>query len=197
MRYDGEHKLQTRERVLDAAAKAIRLSGPDKVGVAAVMADAGLTHGGFYAHFKSKDDLVVAAIEHMLVQARSRFAHETAGREPAEALRAYIDFYLSKKHRDARASGCPVAALASDSPRLHDEARAAHARGVQTMAARIAGLLKANGNADAHNLARSAVAELIGALALARIEPDAKQSDEVLAASKRALKRRLGIDALH
>ncbi len=197
MRYDGEHKLQTRERVLDAAAKAIRLSGPDKVGVAAVMADAGLTHGGFYAHFKSKDDLVVAAIEHMLVQARSRFAHETAGREPAEALRAYIDFYLSKKYRDARASGCPVAALASDSPRLHDEARAAHARGVQTMAARIAGLLRANGNADAHNLARSAVAELIGALALARIEPDAKQSDEVLAASKRALKRRLGIDALH
>lgn len=197
MRYDGEHKQQTRERVLDAAARAIRLSGPDKVGVAAVMADAGLTHGGFYAHFKSKDDLVVAAIEHMLAQARLRFVHETSGREPAEGLRVYIDFYLSKKHRDMRASGCPVAALASDSPRLHEEARAVHARGVQDMAARIATLLKANGNADAQNLARSGVAELIGALALARIEPDPKQSDALLAASKKALKRRFGIEELH
>ncbi|MEI9890155.1 MAG: TetR/AcrR family transcriptional regulator [Caulobacteraceae bacterium] len=86
MRYDAEHKRQTREKVLDAAAEAIRLEGPHKVGVAGVMARAGLTHGGFYAHFESKDDLVAHAITHMFDKSALRRidAHEgpAAGRGP-------------------------------------------------------------------------------------------------------------------
>ncbi|MGI4879673.1 MAG: TetR/AcrR family transcriptional regulator, partial [Janthinobacterium lividum] len=65
MRYDGEHKAQTRERVLKEAAAAIRSEGVDRIGIAQVMARAGLTHGGFYAHFTSKDDLVTQAIDYM------------------------------------------------------------------------------------------------------------------------------------
>src|SRR6516225_1792267 len=102
MRYDAEHKQKTRAKVLEVAAQAIRKDGPDRIGVASVMAEAGLTHGGFYAHFKSKDELVTAAIEQMFEESRARVAHEMEGRTPAAGLAAYIDFYLSKKHRDAR-----------------------------------------------------------------------------------------------
>jgi TetR/AcrR family transcriptional regulator, transcriptional repressor for nem operon len=193
VRYDIEHKQKTRTRVLDAAASAIRLAGPDKVGVAGVMAEAGLTHGGFYAHFASKDELVTAAIEHMFEQARARFAHETEGRDAAAGLGAYIDFYLSKKHRDMRDAGCPIPALASDLPRLAEETRAIYAEGVQRLVARVTTLLTQLGHSGAEREARSTVAELIGALSLARVEPDAKRSDTILASSRQQLKQRLGL----
>jgi TetR/AcrR family transcriptional repressor of nem operon len=195
MRYDNEHKQRTRTKVLDAAANAIRNAGPDRVGVAGVMAEAGLTHGGFYAHFASKDDLVAAAIAHMFEQSLARVRHETEGRSAADGLVAYIDFYLSRKHRDARGSGCPIAALSSDLPRLSDAARAEFADGVQRLTTTLGGSLAELGHADAETQARSCVAELIGALSLARIAPDAKRSDAILAASKQQLKRRFGLEA--
>jgi TetR/AcrR family transcriptional regulator, transcriptional repressor for nem operon len=195
MRYDSEHKQQTRNRVLDAAARAIRAAGPDRVGVAGVMADAGLTHGGFYAHFASKEDLVAATIEHMFAQVRERIAVETEGLGPAEGLAGYIRFYLSRKHRDARTSGCPVAALSSDLPRLSDAARVAFARGVNDLTNVIAGQLKALGHGDSEAEARSTVAELVGALSISRTQPDAKHADAILADSKRYLLQRLGLGA--
>src|SRR5258708_17692302 len=102
MRYDENHKTETRRKVLKAAARAIRAEGPERVGVAAVMAEAGLTHGGFYAHFASKDDLVGEAIVQMFVEAQGKFASTVRGRPPREALAAYIGFYLSRSHRDGR-----------------------------------------------------------------------------------------------
>ncbi|KQZ69261.1 TetR family transcriptional regulator [Rhodanobacter sp. Root561] len=195
MRYDTEHKQKTRELVLEAAARAIRSDGPDRVGVAGVMAEAGLTHGGFYAHFKSKDELVAAAIGQMFEQARARLEHETADRDPAEGLAAYVDFYLSKKHRDARGFGCPMAALASDVPRLSGPAREQFALGVQLSTAGLAGQLALLGHAEPEAGARSMIAELIGALSLARIEQDAKRSDAILAASRAQLKQRFGMKA--
>ena len=80
MRYDSEHKERTRARVVKEAAKAIRAEGPHRVGVAGVMAKAGLTHGGFYAHFASKDDLVGAAMSQMFDEASVKFDRQTAGR---------------------------------------------------------------------------------------------------------------------
>ena len=195
MRYDTEHKQKTRELVLQAAARAIRSDGPDRVGVAGVMAEAGLTHGGFYAHFKSKDELVAAAIGQMFAQASARLEHETADRDPAEGLAAYVDFYLSKKHRDARGFGCPMAALASDVPRLSGPAREQFALGVQHSTAGLAGKLALLGHAEPEAGARSMIAELIGALSLARIEQDAKRSDAILAASRAQLKQRFGMKA--
>lgn len=195
MRYDTEHKQKTRVAVLQAAAKAIRADGPERIVVAGVMAEAGLTHGGFYAHFKSKDDLVTAAIGQMFEEARARWERETAERTPAGGLLAYIDFYLSKKHRDARGFGCPMAALASDLPRLPEPAREQFADGVRRSTARLGEKLAVLGHAGADVEARSVIAELIGALSLARIEPDAKRSDAILAASREQLKRRLGLQA--
>ena len=131
MRYDAEHKQRTRARVLSEAAKAIRSEGPHRVGVAGVMAKAGLTHGGFYAHFSSKDDLVVAALAQMFDEAMATFDHFTAGKPPAAALRSYVDFYLSPRHRDAQDTGCPLPSLSGDLPRLDRAARERFALGLE------------------------------------------------------------------
>jgi len=194
MRYDSEHKQKTRAKVLKAAAKAIRAEGPHQIGVAEVMAQAGLTHGGFYAHFASKDELVAAAIGQMFDEARDRFLHETVDRTPADALCAYIDFYLSPAHRDARRSGCPVAALASDLPRLSKAALNQFAEGSRRMRESLASQLEQLGRAGAGHEASSVQAELVGALSLARVEPDGKRSDAILADSRRAIKQRLKLE---
>jgi len=194
MRYDAEHKQKTHAKLLKAAAKAIRIEGPHRIGVAEVMAEAGLTHGGFYAHFASKDDLVAAAIGQMFEEARARFAQETQDRTPAQALGAYIDFYLSPGHRDARSRGCPIAALASDLPRLSKQAVEEFAAGAAWLKAALAAQLAQLGRADAEREASSVLAELVGALSLARVEPDAKRSDAILADSRRALKQRLQLE---
>lgn len=195
MRYDAEHKQKTRSKVLEVAAKAIRQDGPDRIGVAGVMAEAGLTHGGFYAHFKSKDELVTAAIEQMFEESRARLKHEMEGHAPAQGLANYIDFYLSKKHRDARASGCPMAALASDLPRLPEQTRALFADGARRLTDAMAERFSALGYSDPQTLARSTVSELVGALSLARVETDAKRSDAILADSRHLLKQRLGLES--
>jgi TetR/AcrR family transcriptional regulator, transcriptional repressor for nem operon len=194
MRYDTEQKQRTREKVLQVAAKAIRSEGPDRIGVAGVMAEAGLTHGGFYAHFKSKDDLITAAIGQMFDEALARLDHETNHRGPAEGLASYVDFYLSKKHRDTREMGCPVAALSSDLPRLTHEARAAFAAGTQRITQVIQGKLSELRHEQPEAEARSMVAELAGALALARIEPSITRSNVILTDSRRIIKQRLALE---
>ena len=195
MRYDAEHKQKTREKVLDAAAAAIRLDGPHKVGVAGIMAEAGLTHGGFYAHFESKDDLVAQAISHMFDQSAARRLQQMEGRPPGEALSVYIDFYLSEGHRDARTQGCALPALAADLPRLPPAAQESFSAGMRQMTAILAEKICGLGRADPDDLASSMIAELVGALGLARAEPDRARSNLMLERSKRVLKQRLGLEA--
>lgn len=195
MRYDAEHKQKTREKVLDAAAEAIRVEGPHKVSVGEVMSRAGLTHGGFYAHFQSKDDLVACTISHMFEKsALKRLEVMAAAHTPAGALNAYIDFYLSEAHRDARAWGCAMPALAADLPRLTEASQQTFAAGVRRITARIAELLEASGQSEAEDLAASTVSELVGALSLARAEPDPGHSDRILSRSRNALKQRLNLE---
>ena len=193
MRYDAEHKQQTRDKVVKAAARAIRAKGPDGVGIAQVMADVGLTHGGFYAHFASKDDLVAAAVGQMFDESRARLAAETHDRPAADGLRAYIDFYLSSAHRDARRAGCPIASLASDLPRMAAKQRRHFSAGSERLVEALAALLRDVGRPEPVADARSTFAELLGALSIARIESDAGRSDEILASSRAAIKRRLGL----
>lgn len=194
MRYDADHKQQTRERVLKVAAREIRAQGPHRIGVAGVMAKAGLTHGGFYAHFASKDDLVASAIGQMFQEARGRQQKALADLTPAEGLAAYIDFYLSNEHRDTRTAGCPLPFLSADAPRLDEAARARFAAGVASLTDTLAERLVAVGHADAQELASSMLAEMVGAVSLARAEPDPERSDAILARSRAALKRRLGLE---
>ena len=194
MRYDTEHKQKTREKVLDAAAEAIRAEGPHKLGVAGVMAKAGLTHGGFYAHFQSKDDLVAQTLEHMF--GRSRFKkidRDETLVTPVQKLTAFIDYYLSPAHRDSPI-GCAMPAVAADAPRLTPEVRAVFSAGMARMTDRIGELLGEMGHAQPQDLAMSAVAEMVGGLMLARAEPDTARSDLMLERSTRLLKQRLNLE---
>ena len=195
MRYDAEHKERTPQRILAEVASAIRPEGPDRVGVAEIMAELGLTHGGFYAHFASKDELVACASTYMFDQAIARFERRTAGLAPAEGLRAYIDWYSSTAHRDAPGCGCALAALSGDLPRLPADARARFTEGAARLPAAIARLLGDLGRADAEALAVSTIAELVGALALSRAIADGERSEKILRVSREAIKARLGLGA--
>jgi TetR/AcrR family transcriptional repressor of nem operon len=193
MRYRAEHKEETRKRVLKAAAKAIRAEGPHRIAVAGVMAEVGLTHGGFYAHFKSKDDLVAASIGQMFAEGSERARREIEGVDPATGLGRYIDFYLSPAHRDAQGAGCPLPYLSADAPRMDGVSRARFAEGVAQLADRLAALLAEIGHPEPAATASSLLAEMVGALSLARADPDPVRSDAILERSRAALKTRFGL----
>jgi TetR/AcrR family transcriptional repressor of nem operon len=193
MRYDSEHKARTRARVLKEAAATIRAVGPDGIGVAGLMAKVGLTHGGFYAHFKSKEDLVAEAVGQMFNDSLAMFESRTEGRAPADGLTSYIDFYLSEWHRDQADRGCPLPRLSGELARLPGPARDRFAKGAAGLTRRIAELLDKLGMSDAELAAASVVSEMVGALALARAVPDREQSNRILKASREGLKRRLGV----
>jgi TetR/AcrR family transcriptional repressor of nem operon len=193
MRYDSEHKARTRARLLQEAATTLRAVGPDGIGIAGLMAKVGLTHGGFYAHFKSKDGLVAEAIDCMFGDSRAMFESRTEGRAPAEGLAHYIDAYLSEQHRDRTDRGCPLPCLAGELARLPGPARDRFAAGAAGLTDRIAGLLEKLGTPDAKPAAVSMVSEMVGALALARVVPDRDQSSQILKASREGLKRRLRV----
>lgn len=194
MRYDKAHKEKTRRRVLQAAAKAIRLEGPHRVGVAAVMAKAGLTHGGFYAHFESKDDLIASAIEQMFDELVERLERTVREQPPDKGLRAFIEHYLSIAHRDAVATGCPIPVLAPELRRIGRPARQRFSDGVTRITELVAAQLQALGRAEPETDASSMMAELVGALSLSRAESDPQRSEMILEGSRRALLSRLGLD---
>jgi TetR/AcrR family transcriptional repressor of nem operon len=196
MRYDADHKQQTRQRVLKEAAKAIRAQGPHKIGVAQVMAKAGLTHGGFYAHFKSKDDFVAQAISQMFDESGEQLTRALDGHTAAVGLARYLDFYLSAGHRDTRTAGCPLPFLSADVPRLTQPTRERYAECVAVLEGRLAQALTGMGKADADELAGTMLAEMVGALSLARAEPDAARSEAIMTRSRNSLKRRLGLEAV-
>ncbi|CAN5426423.1 TetR/AcrR family transcriptional regulator [soil metagenome] len=194
MRYDAEHKQKTRERVITVAKHAIRRDGVANLGVAAVMKDAGLTHGGFYAHFASRDALVAAAIEDMLPGARARFLKVTDGLAPAEALGTYIDRYLSATHRDSASWMCPLPVLTTDMKQLQPEMREAFGRAAAGLAGLLQPMLATLGHEDPQ-IGWSVVSELVGALALARAIGATEASDAVLDASRISIRRRVGLPA--
>ncbi len=195
MRYADTHKQATRRRVLRAAAAALRLRGPDGFSVAEIMAEAGLTHGGFYAHFASKEALIAAAIGQAFDEIRDRHRRRSAGKTAPQALTAYIDAYLSPRHRQGRARGCPIAALASDMPRQGVLVRAAYDRGAAGMLARLERWMPDVAPEERRGLAASVLAEMVGALTLSRAIDAPETANRLLAESRRRVKARVGLEA--
>ena len=175
--------------MVKAAADAVRAKGPDGVGVAEIMRDAGLTHGGFYAHFASKDALVVAALQEAFGQSARRFAKLTAGMAPEQSLAAYVDAYVSMEHRANTTGGCPIATLSSDLPRQSREVREAYEAGVRGLISRIETWLPA----DRKAIAASLLAEMAGAVALSRAMSDDEGARRLLAEARHSLKSRMGV----
>jgi len=192
MRYAAEHKDETRTKVLRAAASAMRQHGPDGVGVAELMRSVGLTHGGFYAHFRNKDDLVAQAVRQMFTDAGRKWDRATAGLPREQALGTYIDRYLSATHRDDASRGCPLTSVAMDLSRQTGDARAAFDAGVASLLARLAAWLPPDAPAA---LASSVLTEMVGAVALARAVSDIKLSDQILDAARISVRRRAGLPA--
>ncbi len=193
MRYTGTHKDETRKKLLRAASTALREKGPERLGVAEVMAAAGLTHGGFYAHFKSKDELLVAAVDEAFAHGRKRAMRVVEGLPPRHALAHYIDYYVSATHRDHPENGCPVTALNADTPRQSKKFRAAFDAGVKSLSGFLANGMVDAGVADAEKLAPSILAAMAGAVVLSRTITDRDLSDDLLVTARDGIKTRLGL----
>jgi TetR/AcrR family transcriptional repressor of nem operon len=190
MRYGPEHKKRTRRKVVDLAAARLRTHGVEATGVAEIMQLAGLTHGGFYAHFKSKDSLVVAAIERMFEEVTGRIEEAMARYGPARTLDLFVDGYLCGSHRDNASRGCPIAAFAGEIKRRPRAARDAFDRGVERHIVAIARLLPLKKGKLQLDLAASILAEMTGALLLSRCATDDTASERVLERARRQVKAR-------
>jgi AcrR family transcriptional regulator len=186
MEPSASKKELTHERIVDAAARAIRRSGFEGVGVADVMKEAGLTHGGFYAHFDSREALLSEALARAGSAGAASLARRIAARrqQGATTLQALIEGYLSEAHLSGTELGCPVAALASEMPRQSSELREASAQRVQAMIETVWQALPAPRSREQ---AMAIVSTMVGALQMARVLGANAKGKAMLAAAREAL----------
>jgi TetR/AcrR family transcriptional repressor of nem operon len=180
MRVSREQFQQNRERILEAAGRLFRERGFEQVGVADVMRAAGLTHGGFYGHFKSKEDLIAQVAGQASDKALERWRAMGEAQGPA-ALEAIADAYLSLEHRDRAENGCVVAALGPEIAR-QPLAQSAVTEGLKDIVGVLQTLTPGASEAERRRRALATYAGWIGAMVLARITDDEAFSREVLAA---------------
>ena len=180
-------KEVTHERIVETAARAIRRSGYNGTSVADIMKEAGLTHGGFYAHFASREAMLAEAADRAGAESVALSARIAATAKPEQALQALIHAYLSKEHVKSVEMGCPIAALGSEMPRQAPEVRRAATRRIKEMIDVVARQLPDWGQPAAHERALVTVATSVGALLLARAVDDPKLSDALLDATLKHL----------
>jgi TetR/AcrR family transcriptional repressor of nem operon len=185
------HKTRAHARIVEAAARAFREHGVQSVAIADVMRAAGLTHGGFYAHFPNKDALVAEAAVSGLVDSRREFVVGAAEANPAAPLREIIRRYVSRAHRDHPADGCSMPALAAEIAREPDGVRHAFTEALEEFVALLMDYVPGETAEDRRDAALALAAGMAGAVALSRAVDDRGLSDRMLLAA-----RRLYTDAL-
>jgi TetR/AcrR family transcriptional repressor of nem operon len=171
MRYPDGHKAEVRARIVEAASHAIRRDGLDGVSIPALMKQVGLTHGGFYAHFRDRDELVAAAV--------GVAADETAERVFGGDLAASLDAYLSAAHLAHPDVGCVVAALGAEAPRQKAPVRKAFARAARGLIQRVEARLHPRSR-SLHRDSLALTAQLVGAVVLARLVQDPALAQQIL-----------------
>ncbi|CAH0355666.1 TetR/AcrR family transcriptional regulator [Aquabacterium sp. CECT 9606] len=176
----------THDRIVETASRAIRRAGYQGVGVADIMKEAGLTHGGFYAHFASRNALLVEALERAGQDGAAHMRRRMAERQAqgASEFRALVESYLSDAHLGGAEHGCPVAALCSEMPRQAPEVREASAQRVQGMVSLVKKALPANTPASTAMVVAST---MVGALQMARALGDNAQGKALLKANRQSL----------
>ena len=179
MRVSRQEVAQNRERIVEAASRLFRDRGFDGIGVDAIMREAGLTHGGFYRHFDSKEALAAEATKHAIDRSNAWQAGVTS-------LGELVSGYLSSRHRADRANGCPVAALGADVARHGASTRKGLTAGIRGQVDRIAALLKRGTPANRRRRAIVTYAGIVGALTLARAVDDPALAQEILVAARDA-----------
>lgn len=179
MKISRDQVAENRRKILEAAGRLFRAKGFEAVTVAEVMKAAGLTHGGFYGHFASKDDLIAQALAHTLAGGGL-----ATGGQGGSGLDGYAARYLTPEHCSDRAGGCPVAGLASEAGRQSADARAAMGAGLRRQIERLSADAPGNTPAERRRAAIGGWAAMVGAVILARMGDDPQLSDEVLAETR-------------
>jgi TetR/AcrR family transcriptional repressor of nem operon len=180
MKVSREQAAANRERILDVASRLFREHGLDGIGVADLMKGAGLTHGGFYGNFASKEELMARACTRSLE--RSAQTWREISEKAAKPLSALAKPYLSTRHRDSPGAGCTVAALGVDVSRRGPVVRHAFTEGVRSLVDVLAGVVPGKTRAAKRRAALGVYASMVGALVLARAVDDAELSEEILGA---------------
>lgn len=195
MPYTKAHKARTRARIVGAAARAFREHGVEGVAIADIMRDAGLTHGGFYAHFPNKDALLAEAAQRGLAETRNEFLAGAVAANPEAPLREIIRRYVSRGHRDDVAGGCAMPALAGELAREPEEVRRAFTDAFEELASGIAEHCPGATDEARRDAALALTASMVGAVALARAVDDPALSDRILLATRRFLTGALATNA--
>ncbi|WP_114972901.1 TetR/AcrR family transcriptional regulator [Rhodoferax ferrireducens] len=180
-------KEASHERIVSAAARAIRRSGYDGTGVADIMKEAGLTHGAFYAHFASREAMLAEAAGRACAESAAVVAGVVASVPPGQALASMLRAYLSPEHLVQIEMGCPLAALGSETPRQAPEVRRVTTRHIKEMIDLVARQSPDWGQPGAHERALVTVSTMVGTLLLARVVDDPALSDSLCAAALKHL----------
>ena len=194
-RYAKGHKGETRRHIVELASRRFRAEGVDGVGIATLMADAGLTNGGFYAHFASKEDLVREAVLHALSEMPADPGDKV--KRVACDLPRFIGLYLSATHRDHPEVGCAMAAMSPDLTRRPPASRSAFNEEGMAIIDRIAAALPGgiNDDEERHSRAFAVFSHLIGTLQMARFVTDETLSGRILARGRDEAMRLAGFAA--
>ena len=195
MRYSREHKQETHARIVRKASVRLREKGAHGVGVADLMKEAGLTHGGFYAHFPSREALVIEAFAYAMDRSTAQW-RKMAEQTPREKrLAAMVENYLTATHRDDPGHGCAVPALGADITRESPKTRRAFAAKLEDMIEMMADQVDGVPRRTARKQAAAALATMMGTMVLARITGNGELSDDILAAGREAVLGRLAAGA--
>ena len=189
MRLTREQAEQNRRLIVETASRMFRLQGVENVAVADVMKESGFTHGGFYNHFKSKDDLATEAVASAFDHAAKNLSEDIAsGNDPQKALNSILANYLSPAHRDTSTGGCPATAFPVDSARSGKDVQAAFADGIEAYLEIFAGRMDGD-KREARQRAVALLSGIVGALLLSRAVKKSrpKLSDELLSSARKQI----------
>jgi TetR/AcrR family transcriptional repressor of nem operon len=187
MRYSRDHKLETHVRIVKKASVRLREKGAHGIGVADLMKEAGLTHGGFYAHFDSREALVIEAFAHAMDRSTEHWRKLAEQAPPEKRLGAVVDSYLTPAHRDDPGRGCAVPALGAEIARESPKTRKAFAAKLEQMIEMLAAQIPDVPEKAARKQAMAAIATMMGTVVLARITGNGEISDEILDAGREAV----------
>ena len=184
MRYPAEQKAETREKILSTAARSFREHGSEINGIGQVMKEVGLTKGGFYRHFESKDDLYAAAVARAFEEQSSRMAAIAEAAPKGAGLRAVIEHYLSPKHLSSPGAGCPLAALAGEIARQPLKVRKRIHRSMSAYSDRMLPYMSGTTTEEKHNRCFTLFSAMAGTLVAVRAIADPEARDRALAAAR-------------
>jgi TetR/AcrR family transcriptional repressor of nem operon len=187
MRYSREHKLETHARIVKRASVKLREKGAHGIGVADLMKDAGLTHGGFYAHFDSREALVIEAFAHAMDRSTERWRKLAEQTAPDQRMAAIVDGYLTPAHRDDPGHGCAIPTLGAEIARESPKTRKAFAGKLEEMIDAFAAQIPDVPRKAARRQATAAIATMMGTLVMARVAGNGEFSEEILNAGREAV----------